>query len=67
MLIFLDSPGDKAMKTLWWKIRYTIHAVLVIHCSPFFGWCMADAADDFLLENYSPKEALLEELSRWGD
>lgn len=55
------------VKELWWRVRYAFHAVKLLHCSPRYGWMMANAVDDELEEmlTMEPKDALEEEVSYW--
>jgi hypothetical protein len=56
------------MKTLIWKIRYTIEICRLLHLSPVTGWQMAgstveDYGDD--IDIYSPREAAENERDEW--
>lgn len=55
----------KKISMLWWQLRFVLHAILLLRCSPFFAWKMAAANEEWFIEAYTPKEALLEELSYW--
>lgn len=57
----------KKIELLWWMIRYAFHAVVILRCWPNMGWDMALNAGELAEDGYSPREALIEELSCWGD
>ena len=58
---------NQTIKLFWWRLRYAVLAMWVIHCKPSFAWGMATADDTGFKEGDSPREALDEELSYWTE
>lgn len=52
---------------LWWKIRFLFYAMIIVRCSVRIGWDMATNCEDWIVDDYTPKEALMEELTYWSD
>lgn len=58
------NTGTHAMKTLWWKVRYTL-----CFCQ-HVGWHCAGVAlrlEEPDMSTWHPVDACLEELSYWND
>ncbi|MES2488507.1 MAG: hypothetical protein V4607_01860 [Pseudomonadota bacterium] len=54
-----------AILLFWWRIRYAIAAMYVMHCTPRLAWHMATADDTAFNDGDTPIDALYEELSYW--
>ena len=52
-------------RVFWWRLRYAFWAVVILRCKPSFAWGMANDAEPY--DEMTPREALEEELSYWGE
>lgn len=57
------------MKTLWWKVRYTLcFCQHVGWTAVALGWhCASTALEELDMGDWHPVDACLEELSYWND
>lgn len=57
------------MKTLWWKVRYTLcFCQHVGWTTVALGWhCATTALEELDMGDWHPVDACLEELSYWND
>lgn len=56
------------LKVFVWKVRYALYFKRLTKSSTIESWNAADSwVESFGIEDYSPKAAVIEELSRWGD
>lgn len=53
------------MKRFIWNLRYVWVASWYLRQSPHHSWSMAINADDYFNDDFTPRDALMDELTYW--